>query len=149
MSFLLGKQLSPQSGQQRVAQRGATRNAGGLCLAFVLTGSQSREAIAAGVSQWSAVRSIGEARRADTPVCRVSDAAWFFLRPSTRSRARLLPAASSTLNTYRWGSGHKDRPAHGVGDRSGWSLPPVSRARFGGTGGFPGFRCRCTLGYSL
>jgi hypothetical protein len=71
-----------------------------LCLAFVLTGSQSREAIAAGVSQWSAVRSIGEARRADTPVCRVSDAAWFFLRPSTRSRARLLPAASSTLNTY-------------------------------------------------
>jgi hypothetical protein len=27
-----------------------------LCLAFVLTGSQSREAIAAGVSQWSAVR---------------------------------------------------------------------------------------------
>jgi hypothetical protein len=41
-------------------------------------------------------------------VCRVSDAAWFFLRPSTRSRARLLPAASSTLNTYKFSNAAND-----------------------------------------
>ncbi len=70
-----------------------------MCLAFVLTGSESRQGIAAGVSQWLAVRSIREARRADTSVPRLRRPGFFFTS-STRSRARLFPAASSTLNTY-------------------------------------------------